>query len=125
MARVELTSTQAERCRLADCFWLATVKPNSTAHLIPVWAVLYDGRFYVGTERASQKVANVIAHGSAALALPDPYDVLIVEGKVRVAAGVADGVLDAFRAKYGWEIVLGGETILIELLPTKILAWEA
>lgn len=121
----ELTAAQAERLRTAESLWLATVKPNSTAHLVPVWAVLYAGRLYVGTERNSQKVLNVASHGSAVLALPDPYDVLIVEGRAIVAETVEDGVLDAFRTKYGWEFTPGKQTIVVEVTPTKILSWQA
>jgi len=125
VAHRELTAAQAERLSRAQTLWLATVKPDITAHLVPVWVVLHEDRLYVGSEPHTQKVRNIVAHGSAVLALPDPDDVLIVEGRARVAEPVADGVLTAFRTKYGWEFIPDGQTIVIEVVPTKILGWRA
>lgn len=124
MARRELTPAQAERLAAAESLWLATVRPNRTAHLVPVWAVLHDGRIYIGTEPDSQKVRNILAHGSAALSLPDPLNVLIVEGRAAVAASLPDGVMAAFRSKYGWDFTPGERYVVVEVIPEKVLAWE-
>lgn len=124
MAPPELTPAQAERIQTADSVWLATVKPNVTAHLVPVWAVLHAGRIYIGTEPQSQKVRNIVAHGSAAVALPDTQNALIVEGRASVADPVADAVLAAFRTKYGWEFTPGQQYIVVEIVPTKVLDWQ-
>lgn len=126
MANERLTEAQRARLRAEPSVWLATVKPDSTAHLVPVWAVLHaDDRLFIGTMGTAQKVRNVAAHGSAAVALPDPDSPIIVEGAATVMA-VAEAppeVLAAFRAKYDWDVATDPGYLLLVVEPRKVLAW--
>jgi hypothetical protein len=128
MANPRLTEAQRIRLREEPSVWLATVKPNSTAHLIPVWAVLHnDDRLFIGTGGASQKVRNILAHGSAAVSLPDPNDVLIVEGEAAIMTvdETPPEVLAAFQAKYGWDVRDDADYVLAVVTLQKVLAWKA
>lgn len=126
--RQSLTEAQRSRLREAPSVWLATVKANSTAHLVPVWAVLHaDDRLFIGTGAQAQKVRNILAHSTAAVALPDPDNVLIVEGSALILdlGQVPAEVLAAFQAKYGWDVTSDADYIMAVVTPLKILAWRA
>lgn len=122
-----LTESQRERIRLADDFWLATVKPDPAAHLIPIWAVLVGDTLYMGTETETQKVRNLRSHDRAALSLPDTRDVLVLEGTTHLLtpAAAPEGVLFRFHDKYGWTIRKDEELTLIEFVPDKVLSWNS
>ncbi|MCB0076115.1 MAG: pyridoxamine 5'-phosphate oxidase family protein [Anaerolineales bacterium] len=116
---------QQQRIWNAQDFWLATVKAEPAAHLVPIWAVLVEDRFYMATETDSQKVENLRAYGQAALSLPDTREVLIVEGAARLIApgDEPEAVRDRFQEKYDWSYP--DTVVLIELTPEKVLTWSA
>lgn len=118
---------EADRARLREApnLWLATVTADQAAHLVPIWGVLVGDAIYMATDRGSKKVRNLRANPRAALSLPDPRDVLILEGGVELLDGPApDGVLDRFAEKYEWRPT-GGAWLLLRFHPDKRLGWNS
>jgi nitroimidazol reductase NimA-like FMN-containing flavoprotein (pyridoxamine 5'-phosphate oxidase superfamily) len=105
--------------------WLASVRADGRAHLVPVWFVWLDDLLYICTTPDTQKYANLVHNQMVALSLPDPQNVLIIEGEAHVASRqTVDRMADYFYHKYEWDFRYDTAGFrLIEITPHKILAW--
>jgi PPOX class probable F420-dependent enzyme len=83
---------------------LATVMPDGSPQVTPVWFDFKNGRFLVNTARGRVKDRNMSNQARVALAILDPdnpYSHLAVRGKVvRVTEEGADACIDALAKKY-------------------------
>jgi hypothetical protein len=106
--------------------WLATTRPNGKPHLIPIWFVWVDERFYICTGETSVKVHNLRANSRASVALEDGNKPLIAECTARLVENpFPDAVVQAFIQKFNWEISSDRSYgTLIELTPEKWLSWQ-
>ena len=113
--------------------WLSTTTPGGAPHAAPVWIAVAGGVAYVFTYRGARKARNVAADGRVLLHLPDPEDVLIVEGRLRDLGGPDDvpDVVAAFAAKYPAvddQAYLPGVDpsvdVLYALEPDRALSWK-
>ena len=92
----------AGRLGAARSVWLSTTTPGGAPHAAPVWVAVAGGVAHVFTYRSARKARNAAADPRVLLHLPDPEDVLIVEGRLR-DLGHPDAVPDvvsAFAGKY-------------------------
>lgn len=122
------TAEQWQRAREAADFWLATVRPEAGAHLVPIWAVVVEDVFYMATGPRSQKVLNLRAQPRVALSLPDTRQVVIWEGEAKVLDGpLPEAVRAQFREKYDWNLDAESkqEWVLVQVVPDKVLAWNS
>ena len=83
---------------------LATIMPDGTPQVTPVWVDYVDGIIRVNTAKGRVKARNMKEGSAVALAIMDPdnpYRYLQVRGRVRriVEAG-ADRHIDALAKKY-------------------------
>jgi nitroimidazol reductase NimA-like FMN-containing flavoprotein (pyridoxamine 5'-phosphate oxidase superfamily) len=118
-----------ERFQRDRTAWMATTRPDGRPHVAPMWFVWLDDRAYVMT--AGVKLANVEHNGYAALNTESGLDVVIVEGTARVIPETDERFQAAaakFLSIYKWDItnLSGNESNnkLIEITPTKVLAWK-
>ena len=93
----------AERVETAKNVWMATVRPDGRPHLVPVWYVVDEGRWYICTAPGSVKARNLSHNPQLALALEDGTNPVIVEGEAQ-AVSPSPTVVDKFKAKYDWDI---------------------
>jgi hypothetical protein len=85
--------------------WLCTVRDDGTPHLTPIWFVYLDGTFLLCTGAAAVKTRNVRTNPAVALGLEDADRPLVAEGGATVhERPYPRHVVDAFRAKFGWDI---------------------
>lgn len=106
--------------------WLATVRRDGRPHMVPLWYVWFDGRIYFCTGSTSQKFANMIGNQNVALALPDPANVVIIEGEAHTATrAVMDSLAEHFYHKYEWDYRYdeSDDWRLVEVTPFKMLVW--
>lgn len=118
-----LNSKSQERLLQAANIWLATVRPNGTPHLIPLWAVWLEEKTYICTPRDSVKVRNIRHQPRVVFALEDGDAPLIVEGNARVLGSTPENVVEAFQRKYDWDIREATTHVVIEITPRKVLDW--
>jgi anthraniloyl-CoA monooxygenase len=114
---------------------LATLMPDGTPHVTPVW-VDYDGRFVlVNSAAGRQKDLNMDKRRQVALEIPDPDNpnrYLLVRGPVVEITGVgADAHLDQLARRYlGLEVYpdswrFPGEVRrLYKIEPRKVTTWD-
>jgi hypothetical protein len=106
--------------------WLATTRPNGKPHLIPIWFVWLNERFYLCTsDENSVKVRNLRADPRASVALEDGNNPIIAECKAQISAKpFPSEVVQAFKQKFDWDIDSDQSYhLLIELTPAKWLSW--
>lgn len=91
--------------RLAQArnIWLATVRPDGRPHLVPIWFVVDDDRWYICTSPGSVKARNLQANPRVALALEDGDNPYVVEGVARQVQP-SESVAQRFKAKFDWDI---------------------
>lgn len=96
-------SSTADRLAQARNIWIATVRPDGRPHLVPIWFVTNDGRWYICTGADSVKARNLQANPAIALALEDGADPYVVEGAAQ-AVQPGPAVVQKFKEKYDWDI---------------------
>jgi general stress protein 26 len=108
----------------ARACWFSSTRRDGRAHLAPIWHVWHEGRIYVVTQSKSVRARNIAHQPAVSLSLPDPVDVLIVEGSARVAPEYKESLRSLFQAKYDWDFTQDNPyNLIIEVTPRKILAW--
>ena len=107
---------------------LATIMPDGTPQVTPVWVDYVDGYLLVNSARGRQKVRNASRNPNVALAIMDPdnaYRYLSIRGRVIEVdeAGAAEHI-DKMSLKYrsdhyrGW--TPGMVRILIKIEPLMV-----
>ena len=110
---------------------LATVMPDGTPQVTPVWFDYQNGILRVNTAKGRVKARNMTQGAPVALAIMDPdnpYRYVQVRGRVRRATTEgADAHIDALakkylgKDKYPWRQP-GQERLLVEIEPTSVQA---
>jgi PPOX class probable F420-dependent enzyme len=93
----------AERLRDDLIVWLTTVRPDGRPHMAAVW-FLWEGDTILIFSQPNQKVRNLRANPSVALALDDTKtggDAITIEGQAELLpAGTISPEYQPFAAKY-------------------------
>ena len=115
-----------KRLSEARNIWLSSVRHSGAPHLVPIWFVAHDGKFYLCTAPGSVKARNVRANERVALALEDGSTPIIYEGRgcVLELKDTPQTVIGHFKTKYDWDILTDNTyTVVIEVTPAKRLSW--
>ena len=102
----EVGDDAKRRLEVERVVWLATVRPDGSPHLTPVWFVFDGGTWWIATARRNVKVANIRHQDQVSLALPDTERPLVAQGRARIVwSDFPSTVTVAFSVKYdGWDI---------------------
>ncbi|WP_329140014.1 pyridoxamine 5'-phosphate oxidase family protein [Streptomyces sp. NBC_01476] len=107
--------------------WVATAHPDHGPHQVPLW-FRWDGQaVWLCTGEDSATARNVRAEPRVRLALPDTFDVVLLQGDAEHFSdrGVPEGAADGFAAKFGWDpCAEEGPFAYIRVAPTTVLAWR-
>lgn len=95
--------SDSQRLEQARNLWLATVRPDGRPHLVPIWFVVADGRWYICTSPHSVKARNLQANPRVALALEDGDHPYVVEGTARRVVP-PEAAVRKFKAKFDWDV---------------------
>ena len=108
---------------------LATVMPDGSPQVTPVWFDYKNGRFIVNTARGRVKDRNMSKNARVALSILDPdnpYSHISVRGKItRVTEEGANASIDALAKKYldkdKYPFAQPGEVrVIYEIEPTSV-----
>lgn len=115
-----------ERLAAEPCSWLSTVHVDARPHSVPMWHVVYDNRVYLVTPNWSQKMVNIRSNPNVVLTLPDPMDVVIVDGWAMEMPGYLDVVRGLFVSKYEWDPgnEPAGTHQVVEITPQRVRCWS-
>jgi nitroimidazol reductase NimA-like FMN-containing flavoprotein (pyridoxamine 5'-phosphate oxidase superfamily) len=79
MASISLTPEQVERLEKSEIIRMASVRPDGSPHLVPLWFVWTGDRAYICTPRRAVKSRNITLNRRVALALEDGSKPIIIE----------------------------------------------
>jgi len=105
--------------------WLASVRPSSKPHLVPVWFIWDDPVFFICIYSGSVKFKNISHNAQVSLSLENGSSPVICEGvSERIERPWPEEVVRQFKEKYDWEIETDEEyDELIRISPHKWLVW--
>jgi F420H(2)-dependent biliverdin reductase len=95
-----------DRLRSERNIWLATVCPDGSPHLTPVWFVWVDERMWVCTTTRAVKTSNVLNNPHVMVSLESGDDPAVAEGTVFVMEQpYPPEIIEAFGEKFQWNII--------------------
>jgi hypothetical protein len=107
--------------------WVSTAHPEHGPHQVPL-CFLWDGRaVWMCTGATSVTARNVRAEPRVRLALPDTFDVVLLQGEAECFPDreVPAEAADAFTGKFGWDPrVEEGSFLYVRVVPRTVRAWR-
>lgn len=84
-------------------YWLATVRPDGSPHVMPVWGVWHDTAVWFSSAGGSRKARNLRADDRCVVTTEDPREPVVLEGRAELVTdpGALAAVLDLENHKYG------------------------
>ena len=79
-----------QRLRRSHNYFLMTVGENARPHVMPVWGIWVDGRFFFSTGHQSRKARNLASNRQCVVCTEESAQAVIVEG---IAAELSDPAL--------------------------------
>jgi PPOX class probable F420-dependent enzyme len=126
----ELTPKQKALFGPPNLAYLATVMPDGSPHLSPLWADFKDGMILLNTADGRVKVENIRRDPRVAVSIhdhDDPWPPLAVLGTVvDITTEGAEEHMDALSRRYtgeGWAGAEGQTRILLVIRPDRVLGW--
>lgn len=116
-----------ERLDTERDLWVSTAHPDHGPHQIPLW-FLWDGQaVWMCTGAASVTVRNVREEPRVRLALPDTFDVVLLQGEAECFSDqdVPAEAAEAFATKFGWDPrAEEGSFVYVRVVPKSVRAWR-
>ncbi len=101
-------SDAESRLIAARTYWLATTRADGRPHVMPVWGVWLDNRFYFSTSETSRKGKNLASNSACAITLSLEGIDIVVEGMAALLsdAAIAQRVAEVYGPKYDWPVTV-------------------
>ncbi|MFI7243864.1 pyridoxamine 5'-phosphate oxidase family protein [Streptomyces qinglanensis] len=107
--------------------WVSTAHPDDGPHQVPLW-FSWDGQaVWMCTGAASATARNVRAEPRVRLALPDTFDVVLLQGAAECfpVHDVPGDAADAFATEFGWDPRREEEPfVYLRVAPRTVRAWR-
>jgi general stress protein 26 len=116
-----------ERMEAARNYWISTTRPDGRPHVMPVWGVWVDDRFYFGTDKGSRKARNIASNPAMAVHLESGDEVVIIEGFAEEVtdSSVLGQVDKGCLKKYQMGLSDGpGNSVIYGLKPRVAFGWR-
>jgi hypothetical protein len=98
-------SWAAQRLKKSHNYWITTVKPDGSPHVMVVWGLWQDGRFLFSTGGKSRKARNLALNPNCVVSTEHAHEAIIVEGIAEVADVAARRkLIPAYQRKYDWDL---------------------
>jgi nitroimidazol reductase NimA-like FMN-containing flavoprotein (pyridoxamine 5'-phosphate oxidase superfamily) len=69
-----------QRLLTSHNYYLTTVRPDGTPHVMPLWGIWVDDRLYFSTGAKSVKARNLAANAACVICTDDAAEAVVVEG---------------------------------------------
>jgi nitroimidazol reductase NimA-like FMN-containing flavoprotein (pyridoxamine 5'-phosphate oxidase superfamily) len=121
-----------ERLAPAKNYWIATVRPDSRPHAMPVWGAWLDGKLYIEGSPETVRHRNIRSNPQVVAHLESGDQVVIIEGEAKEVGkpprSLGERLSEQMTAKYGPGYAPGPDTWdeggLFEITPKKVFAWS-
>ena len=92
----------------AHTYWLTTVRPDGRPHVMPVWGVWLDGRFYFTTGAETRKAKNLASEPRCVVSAGKGTDdeAVVLEGRAAIEtdAVTLEKAAQVYNTKYDWSL---------------------
>jgi Pyridoxamine 5'-phosphate oxidase len=94
-----------QRLRKTHNYWITTVKPDGSPHVMVVWGLWLDGAFLFTTGSQSRKARNLAENPHCIVSTEDAAEAVIVEGVAKIVDVPARRVfLKKYTPKYDFDM---------------------
>lgn len=94
-----------QRLKKSHNYWITTVRPDGSPHVMVVWGLWQDGRFLFSTGSQSRKAQNLAANPRCIVATEHAHEAIIVEGIAEIADVAArQKMIPLYERKYKWDL---------------------
>jgi Pyridoxamine 5'-phosphate oxidase len=94
-----------QRLRKSHNYWITTVKPDGSPHVMVVWGLWLDGAFLFTTGSQSRKARNLAENPHCIVSTEDAAEAVIVEGVAKIVDVPARRVfLKKYTPKYDFDM---------------------
>jgi len=94
-----------QRLKKSHNYWIVTVKPDGSPHVMVVWGMWQDERFLFSTGSQSRKARNLASNPNCVVSTEDAHEAVIVEGIAEIAdAAARRKMIPAYQRKYDWDL---------------------
>ena len=119
----------AEECLVnSHDYWLASVRPDGTPHVMPVWGVWAQGAAWFSSGHESRKARNIASNPRAVITNDNPRQPVVVEGTTELI--VAEPAVEVFTSwvntKYGTDLPVSFfiDNACFRLAPTRVIGLD-
>jgi hypothetical protein len=109
-----------ERLRDARNYWLGTVGPGGSPHLMAVWGVWLNREFVFSTGRKSRKARNLMNDPRCVVTPETAAEAVVVHGRAREVS-FNDQFVDTYRRKYDFDVSTMADEPLFAVSPETII----
>ncbi len=87
-------------------YWFSSVRPDGTPHVMPIWGVWVEARFYFSTGAKTRKARNLAKNPYCVVCAEDAEEAVIVEGTAREVKDkpMLQKVFKSYKAKYKMDV---------------------
>jgi general stress protein 26 len=102
-------------------YWIVTVRSDGRPHAMIIWGLWFDGAFWFGTGRKTQKARNLAKNPNCIVGTQNAAEAVILEGVAELItdSGIAKKLGPASLSKYGMSGSDGSEP-LYRVRPTRV-----
>lgn len=94
-----------QRLRKSHNYWITTVKPDGSPHVMVVWGLWLDGAFLFSTGRQSRKARNLAQNPRCVVSTEAAEEAVIVEGVAEIVdVAVRKVFLKKYTPKYDFDM---------------------
>ncbi|MFZ0808696.1 MAG: pyridoxamine 5'-phosphate oxidase family protein [Candidatus Sulfotelmatobacter sp.] len=94
-----------QRLKKSHNYWITTVKPDGSPHVMVVWGLWQDGRFLFSTGGKSRKARNLALNPNCVVCTEHAQEAIIVEGIAEIADVAARRkLIPTYQRKYDWDL---------------------
>jgi len=121
-----------QRLKKSHNYWITTVKPDGSPHVMVVWGLWQGGRFLFSTGSQSRKARNLAKNPRCIVSTERAHEAVIVEGAAEIADLAARRkFLAQYVRKYDWDMsamkadILSMKEPVFAVCPLTVFAlWE-
>ncbi len=94
-----------QRLKKSHNYWITTVRPDGSPHVMVIWGLWQDGRFLFSTGSKSRKAQNLAKNLKCVVSTEHADEAVIVEGIAEIADVAARRkLIPAYERKYDWDL---------------------
>jgi Pyridoxamine 5'-phosphate oxidase len=121
-----------QRLKKSHNYWISTIKPNASPHVMVIWGLWQKGRFLFSTGSQSRKARNLGENSNCVVCTELAHEAVIVEGIAEIADVTARRkFLSHYQRKYKFDMssmkadILSMKEPVFAVRPQTVFAlWE-